>query len=115
MFIIRLFIKDYKDIDNPKVREKYGTVCSIYSIFCNILMVIFKLLISFLTNSVSIRADAFNNLSDAGSNIATLFAILSFFTFHHPGQNWQEPSQDDDANCLITDRLWDYRGRSTCQ
>ena len=39
-------------------------------------MVVFKLIVSFITNSVSIRADAFNNLSDVGSNLATLFGFV---------------------------------------
>lgn len=73
--ICKLFIKDYNDTNNPKVREDYGIVFSIFSILCNVFLVIFKLFVSFMTNSVSIRADAFNNLSDVGSNLATLFGF----------------------------------------
>ena len=73
--ISKLFIKDYEKTNKPEVREKYGTVFSIFSILCNTLMVIFKLVVSFITNSVSVRADALNNLSDVGSNIATLFGF----------------------------------------
>lgn len=75
-FICKLFIPNYKDVNDAKVREKYGSVFSIFSIICNIIMVIFKLVVSFITNSVSIRADAFNNLSDVGSNLATLFGFV---------------------------------------
>lgn len=74
-FIRNLFIKNYDNTKDEKVREKYGTVFSIFSIVCNIIMVIFKLIISFITNSISIRADALNNLSDVGSNVATLFGF----------------------------------------
>ena len=74
-FICKTFISNYKSVDNTEVRERYGIVFSVFSIICNIIMVIFKLIISFITNSVSIRADAFNNLSDVGSNLATLFGF----------------------------------------
>lgn len=74
-FIQKRFIKNYSDVENAEVREKYGTVFSIFSIICNILLVIFKLIVSFITNSVSIRADALNNLSDVGSNVASLFGF----------------------------------------
>ncbi len=71
----KLFVKDYQDVENSKVRERYGMATSIFSIICNIFMVIFKLIISYITNSVSIRADAYNNLSDVGSNLASLFGF----------------------------------------
>ena len=73
--IRKLFIKNYDQTDNPEVRTKYGTVFSIFSIVCNTVMVVFKLIVSFITNSISVRADALNNLSDVGSNIATLFGF----------------------------------------
>ena len=71
----KLFIKDYDNTESPEVRTKYGTVFSVFSIACNTIMVVFKLIVSFITNSVSVRADALNNLSDVGSNIATLFGF----------------------------------------
>lgn len=74
-FICEKFIKNYQHSEDPKVREKYGIVFSAFSIVCNLISVIIKLIISFITNSVSIRADAFNNLSDIGSNLATLFGF----------------------------------------
>ncbi|MCR4633254.1 MAG: cation diffusion facilitator family transporter [Erysipelotrichaceae bacterium] len=73
--LCKIFIKDHENIEDEKVREKYGTFFSVFSIFCNILMVIFKLIVSFLSNSVSIRADALNNLSDVGSNLASYFGF----------------------------------------
>lgn len=74
--ICKKFIPNYENVNDAEVRERYGSVFSIFSIICNIVMVIFKLIISFITNSVSIRADAFNNLSDVGSNLATLFGFM---------------------------------------
>ena len=73
--LCKAFIKDHENIEDEKVRERYGTFFSVFSIFCNILMVIFKLIVSFLSNSVSIRADALNNLSDVGSNLASYFGF----------------------------------------
>ena len=73
--LCKKLIKDYQNTEDPVVRERYGTVFSFVSIFCNILMVTMKLIISFITNSISIRADAINNLSDVGSNLATLFGF----------------------------------------
>lgn len=74
-FIVKKFIKNYDQPNDPSVREKYGIVCSILSIFCNGFMVVFKLMFGYLTNSVAILADGFNNLSDMGSNLATLFGF----------------------------------------
>ncbi|MDE6953776.1 MAG: cation diffusion facilitator family transporter [Erysipelotrichales bacterium] len=74
-WIVRKNIKNYQDTTHIKVRERYGTLCSVLSIICNGFMVLFKLLFGFMTNSVAIQADGFNNLSDMGSNLATLFGF----------------------------------------
>lgn len=71
-WIIKKTIPDYQQTTKTKVRERYGIVCSILSIFCNGFMVVFKMIFGLLTRSIAIQADAFNNLSDMGSNIATL-------------------------------------------
>ena len=73
--ICKLFIKDYDKVKDSKVRERYGTVFSVFSIICNLVLVAIKLVISFFTNSVAIKTDAFNNLSDLGSNAATLIGF----------------------------------------
>lgn len=73
--IVKRFIKNYQETSQHDVREKYGTVCSILSIVCNGVMVLFKLIFGFLTKSVAIQADGLNNLSDMGSNLATLFGF----------------------------------------
>lgn len=83
--VCKLFIKDYKNTSDSSVREKYGTVVSVFSIICNTIMVVFKLIVSIITNSVSIRADAFNNLSDVGSNLASLFGFR--LSNKHPDSN----------------------------
>ena len=74
-WLCKTLIKDHQNTEDEKVRESYGVVFSLLSIFCNILMVIFKLIVSVISNSIAIRADALNNLSDVASNMATLFGF----------------------------------------
>ncbi len=73
--IFKLFIKDFEDTGNPRVRFRYGVVSGFVGIFCNVVLFAAKLLIGFLSGSISIMADAFNNLSDAGSSVITLFGF----------------------------------------
>ena len=73
----RLFIKDRDKVNEPAVRRAYGTLCSLYGIFLNVLLFAGKYFAGVLSGSVAIVADAFNNLSDAGSSVISLlgFAI----------------------------------------
>ena len=73
--LCKSFIKDYQNTSKKEVRERYGTIFSIFSIVSNTILVVIKIIISLITGSVSILADALNNLSDVGSNIATLFGF----------------------------------------
>lgn len=68
----RLFIKDYTNYNDAKVRRKYGILGSITGIFLNVFLFGFKYFAGLASGSVAIMADAFNNLSDAGSSIVTL-------------------------------------------
>lgn len=70
--LVKLFIKDSNDTDNPVVRYKYGTFGGIVGIFLNICLFTGKFIAGLITSSIAITADAFNNLSDAGSSIITL-------------------------------------------
>ena len=70
--LCRIFVKNYKDTKNPEVRLEYGIFAGIVGIICNIVLFLIKLTAGFLTSSLSIMADAINNLSDAGSSIVTL-------------------------------------------
>ena len=76
-FLIKTFIRDSENVTDPKVRRAYGTLCGVYGIFLNIVLFAGKYFAGVLSGSVAITADAFNNLSDAGSSIITLlgFAI----------------------------------------
>lgn len=71
-FIRKIFIKDYQDTQNPKVRFRYGLVAGIFGIISNALLCVFKLIVGVVGNSITIIADAINNLSDAGSSVVTL-------------------------------------------
>ena len=65
----------FDDINNPVVRKHYGTLAGAVGIFCNLLLFTIKILAGLLTGAISIVADAFNNLSDAGSSIVTLIGF----------------------------------------
>ena len=68
----KLFIKCYENVEDPTVRNKYGVVAGYFGIITNLLLFLIKLIIGLLTNSITILADAFNNLSDFGSCIVTI-------------------------------------------
>lgn len=74
-FLTKIFIKDRDDILNPRVRTDYGTLAGVLGICCNIILFAIKLISGILTGAISIAADAFNNLSDAGSSIITLIGF----------------------------------------
>ncbi len=72
---MRLFVKNYTNVENAKVRTSYGILSSIVGITCNVLLFATKLLIGIFINSVSVMADAVNNLSDAASSIISLVGV----------------------------------------
>lgn len=74
--LIRLFIKNSEDTADAAVRRSYGTLCSVYGIALNILLFAGKYVAGLLSGSVAVIADAFNNLSDAGSSIITLLGFV---------------------------------------
>lgn len=73
--LLKLFIKDYNDTANPRVRRKYVNLGSAVGVLCNIVLFLIKLTIGLLAGSVSIMADAFNNLTDIGSSVVTLIGF----------------------------------------
>ncbi len=75
--LVRLFIRDRDNVRDAAVRRAYGALCSVYGIFINVLLFAGKYFAGSISGSVAITADAFNNLSDAGSSVITLlgFAI----------------------------------------
>lgn len=73
--LLKIFIKDYENTSDPETREKYGTLGSIVGIIVNILLSVSKYAIGVISKSISITADAINNLADAASCIVTLISF----------------------------------------
>lgn len=69
--LIKLFVKDSKNTSDPAVRKRYGYLGAFTGIVLNILLFLGKLIAGILSGGISVIADAFNNLSDAGSSIMT--------------------------------------------
>lgn len=74
-YLIKLLIPNSEEITNQKVRQRYGMVSGLVGIVCNIILFFVKFFAGIITASISISADAFNNLSDAGSSIVTLIGF----------------------------------------
>lgn len=74
-FLCKLFIKNYDDVENPVVREKHGLLSGIVGIILNVCLFTGKLIAGIVSGSVSVQADAFNNLSDAGSSVLTMIGF----------------------------------------
>ncbi|MGI5999550.1 MAG: cation diffusion facilitator family transporter [Candidatus Merdisoma sp.] len=67
--LVRKFVKNYENIEDAKVRTDYGVLASALGIVCNVLLFAGKLAVGVAVRSVSVMADAFNNLSDAASSV----------------------------------------------
>lgn len=74
-FLIKRLIKNSDNVKDPAVRRMYGTLCSSVGIGLNICLFAGKYLAGVLSGSIAIMADAFNNLSDAGSSLITLIGF----------------------------------------
>lgn len=70
-----IFIKDSRNLEDPNVRRAYGMLCSVVGVVLNILLFAGKYLAGVISGSIAITADAFNNLSDAGSSVITLIGF----------------------------------------
>lgn len=73
--LIRLFVKDSNNTGQPSVRTAFGNLAGFAGIACNLLLFAFKLVAGLLSGSISIIADAFNNLADMGSSVVTLLGF----------------------------------------
>ena len=74
-FLVRHFIKDHEDVEKISVRTAYGVLASIVGIFCNVFLFVVKFVTGLVLHSVSVTADAFNNLSDAGSSVISFVGV----------------------------------------
>ena len=70
--LIRIFVKDHENTDDPRVRERYGKFAGVVGIVSNLILCIMKILIGLVSRSIAIIADGINNLADASSSIITL-------------------------------------------
>lgn len=73
--LVKRFVKDYKEIEKMSVRTSYGVLASIVGIFCNVLLFVVKFSVGSMLRSISVMADGFNNLSDAGSSIISFVGV----------------------------------------
>ena len=73
--LLKLFVKNYEDKENPVVRAKYGILAGIFGIITNLIICSIKIIVGLISKSVSILADGINNLSDAGASIVTFIGF----------------------------------------
>ena len=73
--LARILIKDWERMEQPSVRAAYGILSGAVGIFLNICLFLFKFIAGMISGSIAITADAFNNLSDAGSSLITLLGF----------------------------------------
>lgn len=73
--IAKMFIKNYKDYNNPQVRFAYGKMCGIVGIISNFLLCGIKIIFGLIVSSIAIIADGINNMADAGSSLITLIGF----------------------------------------
>ena len=71
--IIKAFIKNHRDTADASVREAYGVLSGVLGILCNLVLFITKLAVGLFIDSIAVVSDAFNNLSDLGSSLVTVF------------------------------------------
>lgn len=74
-FLAKLFIKNYKDYKSPSVRSAYGVLCGYFGIFWNVILFLLKLVAGLMVHSLSMVADAINNLSDAASSVVSIIGF----------------------------------------
>ena len=76
-FLVRIFIKDYENITDNKVRGKYTALCGIVGILGNLFSFVAKLIIGLVFSSIAIVSDAFNNLGDVINSSVSVSRLKS--------------------------------------
>ncbi len=74
--LIKMFIKDYENTNDKKVRITYGNFASVVGIICNVFLCIIKMIIGLIFNSVAIIADSINNLTDIANSVISLIGFV---------------------------------------
>lgn len=72
-FLIRKYVRNYELVKDKHVRKSYGILSGVIGIVCNLFLFVIKIVIGFMMNSIAVISDAFNNLSDSGSSLITIF------------------------------------------
>lgn len=70
--LIKLFIKNSDNIKDNNIREKYSLLCGILGIICNFILFSVKFIIGFISGSIAVISDAFNNFSDVGTSVISI-------------------------------------------
>ena len=73
--ILRIFVRDHKNTEDPAVRDKCGRVAGAVGTVTNFLLFLMKIIVGTVFHSVSVTADAVNNLTDSGSSVVTLIGF----------------------------------------
>lgn len=73
--LLKLFVKDYKNVKDQNVRKQYGVLGAVFGLITNFILFAAKLTIGILIANISIIADGLNNLSDFGNCFITIFGF----------------------------------------
>jgi len=73
--LVKLFVKNADNVEDQKVRSAYGILASVVGVICNLILFGIKLGVGIIIHSISVMADAFNNLSDAASSIISFIGV----------------------------------------
>lgn len=73
--LAKLFIKDYKNVNEPKVRNAYGILATVAGLICNVILCAAKIAVGVLSKSMAILADGLNNFTDAGSSVVSMLGF----------------------------------------
>ena len=73
--LVRLFVRNPDDTNDVKVRGRYGLLCGLVGIACNVILCTLKIAVGVITSSMSVIADGLNNLSDMGSSVITMIGF----------------------------------------
>ena len=73
--LAKLFIKDYKNVNEPKVRNAYGILATVVGLICNVILCVAKITVGLLFKSMAILADGLNNFTDAGSSVVSMLGF----------------------------------------
>ncbi|ONI41861.1 hypothetical protein AN640_07720 [Candidatus Epulonipiscium fishelsonii] len=79
--LVKIFVKDYENINSISVKQNYGILASIVGIICNLFLCVFTFIIGIIFSNIAVTADAINSFSDIGSSV---ISIISFKISNKP-------------------------------